>query len=169
MRWPLQKKEKRKENRQCGFILPEHRKNASDTLGRQDLLPSHQLPVKPSVTVKTGLGRQVTKRWGRLSWHICSHSNNRRHLTYACTSKRSKLCLITRIETLYYVIPHLNLKNTSLEPLYYFNPHLNLKITNTEPLHYFSQYLNFKITRPNALYYFILYLNLKITTLLYPL
>jgi hypothetical protein len=37
-------------------------KNASDTLGRQDLLPSHQLPVKPSVTVKTGLGGQVTKR-----------------------------------------------------------------------------------------------------------
>lgn len=45
----------RKENRQCGFILLERWQNATDTLGIQDVFPSHRLPVKLSVTVKTGL------------------------------------------------------------------------------------------------------------------
>jgi hypothetical protein len=51
----------KKENRQCGLILLKQRKNASDTLGRQELFPSHQLPVKPSVTVKTGLEDKLRK------------------------------------------------------------------------------------------------------------
>jgi hypothetical protein len=42
-------------------MLPKQRKNASDTLGRQDLFPSHQLSVKLSVTVKTGLDEKLRR------------------------------------------------------------------------------------------------------------
>ena len=66
-------------------MLLERGKNASDTLGIQDLFPSHQLPVELSVTVKTGLVVQLRKTKVQLMVRLSSPADQRqqvfKHLT----------------------------------------------------------------------------------------